>query len=68
MLKFSQMLVFLAVIIDTLPWTFVSETQLRNAQIYKASFVNNGIVKTCQIVDKGKKNWLWMIVAGCRLY
>ena len=47
---------------------WISETHLRNAQVNKASSVNKGIVKTCLIVDMVRKNWPWIIVAGCGLH
>ena len=72
MLKCSQILAFLAAFIDTLPWTLVntlkSETHLRNAKVNKASSVNKEIVKTCLIEDMVRKNWSWIVVAGCGLH
>ena len=71
-LKCSQILAFLAAFIDTLPWTLVntlkSETHLRNAKVNKASSVNKEIVKTCLIEDMVRKNWSWIVVAGCGLH
>ena len=62
----------LAAFIDTLPWALVkakkNETHLRNAQVNKASSVNKGIVKTYLLLDKVKKNWSWIAVAGCGLH
>ena len=67
----NQVLAFLAVFIDTLPWTLVNtlkiETHLRNTQVKKASSVNKGIVKICLVVDMVRKNWSWIVVAGCGL-
>ena len=61
---------------DQLPWCHVysggkskylkSETHLRNAQVNKAC----PLVKDCENLSDcghGKKNWSWIVVAGCGL-
>ena len=45
-----------------------SETHLQNAQVNKASSVNNEIVKVCLIVNMVRKSWSWIIFAGCGLH
>ena len=53
-----QILIFLAALINTLRWTLAdSQTHLQNGQVYKASSVNNGIARTCLVVDMVRKNW-----------
>ena len=45
-----------------------SETHLRNAQINKSSSINKGIVKISLVIDIVRKNWSWIVVAGCGLH
>ena len=45
-----------------------SETHLWNTQVNKASSVNKGIVKISLVLDIVRKNWSWIVVAGCWLH
>ena len=45
-----------------------SKTHLWNAQVNNVSSVNKVIVKICMVVDMLRKNWLWIVVAGCGLH
>ena len=47
---------------------FKSETHLQNAQINKASSVNEGVVKICLFIDMVRKNWLRIVFVGCGLH
>ena len=44
------------------------KTHLRNAQVNKASSVKKAVAKICLVVDMVRKNWSWIVVAGCELY
>ena len=42
------------------------ETHLQNAPVNEV--VNKEIVKTCLTMDMVRKNWSWIVVAGCGLH